>query len=459
MPAFLAAALLCVFTSFAFAANLDVSASYRMRALSYHNLNLNPLARNNHAFLANDARLGIAVRRIGLEKLGAGSDTTMDVGLLLHAVGVAGSSSTLESQPFDRIARHYPSSDLTPFIENAYLRVNRPWSYPVRGTFGRQNYRLASGLLLDDDGAGLTGIVLSGELPWWGLRAEGFVFSDRDARFSAPNALELFGLTVDLPTEGTWQLSQLFERDRALQPVFGCSYVLPGETTRRECLVSKIVKSFSSLRYQIHYGPMVFDGEAALQRGSAVPTGPSPAPNHITYQGDAQVIRAKWKQRLYKTGEGIARLSLARGSGDDPATATRDEAFFPARGHRFQGLERNGFGEFFAATPYDAFGGNYSTSSASGLRDGASGIIVVGGGYTPPAYKGFVFDIDYFLFQAERIRQGSRTLGMEWDFRIRYALQDQFTISATAALFKAGTASNPTRGSSKKYALEVSGRF
>ncbi len=439
------------------AANLDIAASYKMKAVSYSNLNLesDKSLHNNHSFIPNDARLAIAVKRIVLESRGP-EEVTMDVGVTLRALGVTGSTTALQT-PFRRVADNYPASNFTPFIENAYLKVIHPLGYPVETTFGRQNYRLGSGLLLDDDGAGLTGASLRGELPWWGMKLEGFAFADRNAQQAPENSLTLYGLTLDLPSEGIWQLNQLFEKDRAIQRIYGCSFDGMGPDG---CMVSKAMRSFTSLRYSLNYGPIVFDGEAAIQRGAATPTSAIPAPNHITYQGNAQVVKAKWKQRLPRLGEGIARLSIARGSGDDPSTTTTDEAFFPSHGHRFNGLERSGFGEFFAATPYDAFGGNYtSTSTASGLRDGASGIMVVGGGFTPPAYRGFILDVDYYLFQAEHIRTGPRTLGMEWDLRLRYCIQDRVWIALSAALFDAGMASNPSGAKASKYGLEVFGRF
>lgn len=456
--AFAYAVLLSLAPALAGAANLDVSASYRLRGLSYRNLDLrsNPLGRDSRSFVSDDARLGVAVRKIKLPSRG-GEEASMDLGLLLRTLGVAGSSTSLAS-PFSRAALYYPRTDQTPFIENAYLRVRGLWGLPLESTLGRQSYRLGSGLLLDDDGAGLTGFSLRGELPLWGMRGEAFAFADRNPlNTSAPNPATFFGGAVDLPGEGTWQLLQLFERDGAVQLVYGCGYA--GNPEAHGCRVSKAFRSFSAARYQISYGPLVFDGEAALQRGAATPTGPSPAPNHITYAGNAQVVRMKWKQRLYKSGEGIARASVARGTGDDPGTPTRDEAFFPSRGHRHNGFERSGFGEFFAATPYDAFGGNYSSTTASGLPPGLSGILVVGAGYTPPAYRGFNLDVDYFLFQAERVRGGSRTLGMEWDLRLRYPLMEQLQLSATMAYFKAGKVVDPTRSVSRKYALEASGRF
>src|SRR5437879_2966960 len=120
------------------AASLDVTAAYKMKAVSYSNLNYNLNDKNSHSFITNDARLGIAVRKIPLESRG-GEDVTMDLGIVLRAIGVSGSTSSVSS-PFDRIASYYPSSDLTPFIENAYLKVHRLWGYPWEATFGRQSY-------------------------------------------------------------------------------------------------------------------------------------------------------------------------------------------------------------------------------------------------------------------------------------------------------------------------------
>jgi hypothetical protein len=452
-----ALALLAAAAPGARAASLDVTASYKMKSESLRNMDIGRDS-NNHSFISNDARLGLAVKKIMLEA-GAGDDTTLDLGLLLHAVGVAGSTASVAA-PIDRTAIYYPGANLTPFIENAYLRVSRLWGKSIEATFGRQNYRLGSGLLLDDDGAGLTGAVIRGELPWGGMKAEAFAFQDRNPQASAPNSLTLLGFSLDLPTEGTWQLNQLVERDQSQQLVYGCTFTGNADPAQANgCMVSKALRSFTSARYQISYGPLVFDGEAALERGVATPSGPFPAPNHITNNADAEVVKMKWKQSLYRSGEGIARASVARGTGNNPGTPTRDEAFYPSHGHRFNGLDRSGFGDFYGATPYDAFGGNYSTSTKSGLPQGASGLLVVGAGYTPPAYHGFTLDVDYFLYQAERAQGAPRTLGSEWDARLRYQIRDQFSLSAGMAYFRAGLLTDANRSVARKYTFEASGRF
>lgn len=451
------------------ATNLDVSASYRMRAASYSNLLLDLDHRNNHQYIGNDARFGLAVRKIELETV-RGEEATMDVGLLFRALGVAGSTATL-SQPLVQAANFYPGVGMTPFIENAYVRVHNLFGYPITATLGRQTFKLGSGLLLDDDGAGLTGAVIEGNLPWGGMKLLGFIFNDRNTHFGPPNSLDLAGFSLDLPTEGTWQFNELIERDRSPGQVFGCDPFnqVPNVSVNApiNCAISKALRSFTSARYLISYGPMVFDGEAAIERGAATPTSPgpsflAPSPTHIQFKGDAEVGRAKWKQHIPGiSGEGIGRISIGRASGNHFATGAKstDEAFFPSHGHRFDGLERTGFGDFFAATPYEAFGGNYSTTTINGLHQGTSGIIAVGGGITPPAFHGITLDIDFFVFQADRVQRGSKSLGNEWDFRLRYPIQDHFSISASAAIFTPGTATNPAKGAAKKFTLEAVGRF
>lgn len=443
------------------AAGLDVTAEHRLRALSYTRTSLVPGSNDNVSFLSQSTRLGMVFKNIHLSDEG-GETQTLDIAFKLRAIGVMGSTRPA-SPPFDAAAAQYPNTNYLPFFENAALVTHNLGGIPWDVTFGRQTYAQGSGLLLDDNGAGLTGVLVRGALPWWGLKAEGFLFQAMHPT-QGNGTLDLLGGTLELPSEGTWQLNQLIERDRRdqLAAVNGCPAVAGGLPAG--CSVSQARRYITSLRYQIRTGPLVFDGEAAMQKGSATPTGPTAAPNHITYNGNAEVIKAKWRQTFYRskdTGrsiEGIARMSFARGSGDDPATATTDEAFFPSNGRRYDGLEREGFGEFFAATPYDAFGGQ-STATATGLARGLSGIIALGFGATPPAWRGLVLDLDYYLYQADRTIGSGRALGTETDFRLRHDIKDRLTLRLTAAFFSGGSALNPGKPSARRYLFEASGRF
>lgn len=424
------------------AARLDVSTGYRLRALSYKNTHISDPAQDK-SFMTQNARLGFAVRDIELTG-GAGPEpVTMDLALSLRAVGVAGSTGPV-LPPFDAAARRYPNAEFLPFIENAYIKAHGLFGYPMDITFGQQPYTLGGGLLLSDDGAGLTGVSARGSLPWWDMKLDGFVFQPRNNQDSA-NSLTVYGTSLEIPSEGTWQFNQMFERERREMFVAGHQ-------------AGFAVRSFSSARYLINFGPLFFDGEAALQKGSASPSGPTPFDSKIVYSGNAQVLRAKWKQSFFKGEEGIARITAARGSGDSGGTTNKDEAFFPSFGHRYDGLERSGFGDFFQATPYDAFGGQ-STATASGLPQQASGIISVGLGFTPPSYRGITFDLDIWHFQADRNVGPHRTLGSEWDIRARYGFRERLTMSLSMAHFTAGPALTSTKAASSRAMLEFSGRF
>ncbi|MBI5243931.1 MAG: hypothetical protein HY922_09680 [Elusimicrobia bacterium] len=452
----LAASSLPLLFSAARGAAFDVATEYRMRMLSYKNLNLNSDITNNQSFISQRARLGFTLKDISLGQH-KGEPQSMDVSIRLHAVGIAGSSTPAQG-PFDRIAEHYPNTALFPFIENAFIKTRNLAGFPWDAVFGLQSFSLGSGLLLDDDGVGLTGISSKGSLPWLGMSGQVFIFQARNNRMESNN-LSVFGFSLDLPSEGTWQLNELIEKDRTTQyaAVTGCTADAAVNPTK-ECLIGGATRWFSSVRYSLNLGPMVFDGEAALEKGAATPTGPHPPGSHITYNGNAQVLKAKWKQPLWGQTQGIIRMVAARGSGDNPSTETTDEAFFPSQGHRYDGMERVGFGEFFAATPYDAFGGQ-STATANGLQRRASGVIIVGLGITPPAYKGVVLDIDHFIYQSDRNQGPSRTLGSETDIRLRYDVADRFSLKATAAFFTTGAASNPTQNKARRYLLEASARF
>ncbi len=466
MPAM---AALAVFNSRAvLASNLNINGALKMDDYSYSDLNLNSASPNNRDFLETNAQLGIAIDGVSLKQLEEPKldNTTMDAVLKLHAIGVTNSgietgstaSGVLGSQPFKQISENYPAVDYSPFVENAYVDIKDPYGVPLKMTIGRQSFKLGSGMILDDDGAGFDGARVQATLPWWEIKTQAFAFVTHDAHYAVPDNLGLYGFGADLPVQkkkGDLQLNELVEKDNpaAPVPVEGC--INPGPS----CATTKSFKSFTDLEYDIDWGHLSFNGEAALERGEG--SGVAPTPAHITYQGDAEMLDFKWTQPLYHLKEpGIARIIISRGSGDRGGSGGIDGAFFPSHGHQFNGLARDGYGNFFGATPYSAFGGNYSSGTTSGLAAGTSGIDTVGVGITPPAWHGLVLDAGYYLFQADQVLSGSRTLGTEWDADIHYDIRQHLTLEASMGLFKAGTASETTgSGSANVYSFLAVGRF
>ena len=430
------AAVLSLFPARAFGAKLDLNLDYRLRGRSYKNVELSPSGGGIQAFFSHQASLGFAIKNIELD--GArGKAQTMDVALSLKALGIAGSTTPVRA-PFDRIADRYPNSNFIPWIQNAYIKFHNVRAWEM--TFGQQPFRLGSGFLLSDDGLGFMGFSAQRSLPWKNIKTQLFFFSPRPDQAGSEN-IDLFGAYFQIPTEGVWQFSLLREHDRHSPSAVGVA-------------LNKAVKNYLSMGYSLEHRQFAFDGEFAAVRGKSSPS--AAGSSDMTIIGHALMVKGSWKQDLGRFGSGTARLTFGRGSGDNPNTADKDESFLPSFGHRFDGLDRSGIGEFYAASLYDA---RASTSTFNGLPAGASGLSIVGIGLSLPPWRDVHMDLDYYLYQASRSTTGNRSLGKEWDFRLRYNVKDKLTLQASISLFRSGLLLGPGEFTARKYFLEVSGRF
>ena len=420
------------------ATKLDLGVEYRLRGLSYSNPDFDSSTSDTQAFYSQRAFLGFSLKNIVLGNYG-GETQDLDVTLRLQALSIAGSSSPVKA-PFDRIGSRYPNTNFTPWVQNAYLKASNLFGFPWQLIIGRQPLILGSGLILSDDDLGTTAI--KAEIPfstrWIDLESQIFTAKSSESQ-TGDRDLDLHGLSFKIPSEGVWELAYLLERDKS-QPAIKSS-----------------VKNFFSLRYSLEWDQISFDGESAWQQGTAKSAAQGQSDTRIS--GNAVKVQGAWRQPVSHYGEGKARLLFGFGSGDKSSTLSKDESFFPSLGHRFNGLERSGFGEFYGASLYDALGG--SSTTARGLPPGASGIQVVGLGITLPPWKKITLDLDYFVFHAQKVASGNRSLGSEFDSRLSYSLQDKLFFSLTAALFSPGEGSRtgPNKSSAKRLKIEATGRF
>ena len=418
------------------AASLDLSLDYRARALSYSNLQMDSTQKSSNDFISERARVGFLVKKIALDV--PGEDSTMEVGAVLQAVGVAGSTVPL-SAPFDRAAARFPNAQLQPFVENAYMRIYHAMGSSWDATIGRQPAVIGSGLVVSDDGVGFTGITLKRPVKGWG--AQVFYFQPDAHGTAGADRLHLAGAELDIQLDGILTLSDIIEADHTGALENG----VPMRLAERQ---------FPGVRYTVRTDQFAFAGEAVMERGSAKPQDPTLA--KVKYEGSAAVMEGVWKQDLGRLGWGSARLSVAQGSGDNPATPDKDEAFRPTFGHRYDGLERDGWGDYFGASLYDAIGP--STTTVNGLPANVSGIRVVRAGVTLPEIHKVRPDLDYYLYQASTA-PGSHDLGSEIDIRLTYAIKDRLLFRLSAAYFSPGNAMGATKTGGSRYGIEASGRF
>jgi len=420
----------------AFAAKLDLMADVQTKVVSYTNPDFASDTTDGVYFLQN-VRLGFVLKDI--HPSGTTANAT-DVGIVLRSLGVAGSTITLH-HPFSDAASHYPSSDMTPYVEQAYVKISNMLDRDMTLVAGRQDFRLASGLTLSDDGAGFTGFRFKQGSLYKDLAVTGFVFQPKSMD-SESGDVNILGLSFEVPSDGLWQAYSFFELDKR------------GETINLR-QSDKAVRNFTGLSYIMRYGNLSFSGEGAIEKGTAYAA--NSADSNVAYDGSALILTGKWDQPLWALGTGSAHLSYGRASGDKDSSSDTSEAFFPSFGHRYNGIERSGFGEFFGASLYDAMGG--STSTITGMPDGVSGMRMVNLGITLPAFAGIYTDFDYFIFEADTSTLGSKQIGRELDVKFSYPIRDQIRMTAVGAFFSPGGVYADNTPSANKFSFELVGRF
>jgi hypothetical protein len=421
----------------AHAAKLDLTSDVGVKAVSISNINFATQNPGGDFFYLQNASLGIAVKDLHPKKA---SDMTMDVYIKLQAYGIAG-STVAKNAPYDAIAERFPNSNFTPYMENAYMRVTRLFDTNLTFKAGRMPYILATGLTLCDDNMGFTGFTLASERLFNLFDLEFFTFQPK-ASDSKANSVNLLGASVKIPAEGIWEFYNYWEFDKN-----------PGKAAANVAISGRTLQ-FTGLSYSLKYGFLTFKGEGVMQTGSAIKTNSS---EQIKYNASALLLSGKWVQPFGQFGTGEVRITYGRGSGDKNASPDMDEAFFPDYGHRYSGLERSGYGELFAASLYDAFGGDPTTKT--GMPAGLSGIQVVNMGITMPSYRNVFLDVDYYSYEADRAVGASKKLGTELDFRLTYPIGQAFSINAVYAAFSPGSAYPAGTSSAKKFALEALARF
>ena len=313
------------------ASKLDVGAEYRLRGIQITNISYAselPLGSGktvDQKYYSQRARVYLTGKL----------DPGIQIGSVIQAVGVAGSSTALLGR--------YPHEDFTPFIENIYAQANEMFGWPLNLTVGRQPFVWGSGLLISDDDMGFDGVRVEAG-PFWGMRGHLFTAKARE-RFSGENDkdLHLAALSSKWGIHN-FKLGYVMEQDKS-----GTAYNSISSTP-------SVTSDFISRRFinfqadgRLEQGAF-YKAEYAMQMGKAKLPGRDVklSGSALTFEGGFDFVHPRYRRM-------ILAFVFMQGSGDDINTPDEDEKFNPSFGHKFDGLERAGYGEFFAATPYSFF--------------------------------------------------------------------------------------------------------
>ena len=366
------------------ASKLDVGADYRLRGIYYSNptyTSETPIGSGKtieQRYYTHRAKIYIKGK----------FDPQIEVASVIQAIGLSGSTQSFQNR--------YPKEDFSPFIENAYLRGNELFDLPINLTIGRQPYVWGSGLLISDDGLGFDGIRIDME-PFWGIGTHLFTSKAKERINEGDKDLYLGGLSY------TWgihnlKLGWIVENDQS-----GSLYSTIDSTTPEAS--DKISRQFYDFQLAgtLEKGAF-YTAEYVIQSGKAktFTKENTLSGSALTFEGGFDFIHPRYK-----------RMHLAfvfmQGSGDSSATTNEDEKFSPSFGHKFDGLERSGKGEFFAANPYSFFNDDKviipikvgdkvtSTRPYSSLF---SGVRMFGfRGFVKP-WDNFLAGLEYYLYSA-----------------------------------------------------------
>ncbi len=432
---------------------LDIGTDYRLRGISYSRTDFGKDTGQNFTYLSQRA----------IAHVGGRFSPNIEMMTQFQALGVVGSTTPLISNGVvNPSGRRYPNTSFEPWVQWAYLKANHIYDTPIDITIGRQPITLGDGFILSDDDLGFTGVRLQSALPWYGLRGDLFEFRQADT-FVNSNSSDIYGIEITKPFQQTRiQLSVVTQRDATGSTIYArpSENISTGTLSISDLTASRITRTFYDARLE---GRLLeggfYKGEFALQNGNVNRS--SSTLGSVQLGGYAFLISGGLFAHTSKYGPIEIHGSFGLASGDGGG-GNKDNSFHPSFGHRFDGTERSGFGEFYGATLYDALP---SSNSINGLPAGYSGIRVLGAGVTTHPTSLLSIGIDYYVYTAQEtpgrnftLSSTDSSLGTEIDAGAGFAYTSYLSFRASFALFQPGAAYE-FRSNATRVLLEATGRF
>jgi hypothetical protein len=478
------AIFLLLLGSTAFASStLDIGTEYRLRMININRADYG-LTNQHYPFYYSQRALA---------HVGGRFSPNLEFMTQFQAIGVAGSTGSVSNLSVNPAQDRYPSTNFSPWIQLAYLKAKHLFDSNVDLTIGRQPIFLGDGLILADDDLGFTGVRLDALTPWYDIRANLFAFRPVQSFGSQNGGLDIYGVELTKPSRNMrYQLAVVSEHDSSGSTI----YKRPSENTKPTSdqflflqnagqagsfsqfnfAATDITRTFVDGRVEWRLAEGGFlKGELAFQRGSvsrdaslgtstAAALGFTPS---VSLGGYSLLLSGGLYTRFSKYGPIEIHSLFGVASGD--AGGGTDRSFHPSFGHRFDGLERSGFGEFYGASLYDAMpSASYnpasSTPSVSGLPPGNSGIRVIGAGVTTHPTSLISVGVDYFVYTAQESTNFSpapseSNLGTEIDVGVGLAYTSYISFRATMAFFSPGNAYGAYTDKAQRFMMEAVGRF
>ncbi len=343
--------------------------------------------------------------------------------------GLEGSSNPLTTR--------YPNANGNVWVQNAYLRLPNIWKNRIILTLGRQPLQWGDGAILADDELGFNALRAQIKSPLRFLPIDVDVFTAKVTEGLRDRGdTDLHGVNIGFNREVfRWEIMGLWENSNSTQ-----TYQSGGSLTPVN--VGKQSRQIYGVRAKTNLKDAYLKGEFYQQSGKIKPL--VAGDSDIKLDGQGYIVGLGGKATNRVVGRFGAVVEYALGEGDDPKSTDKDEAFRPTFQSRWSGLERKGYGKYFAGTFSDAYSPTNpfgpASSANTGLPEGLSGIQTIKFGIDSTPWAEWTFSIDFYQFKAQNVIRGSKDLGSEIDYGIEYRYSGLVTFKAYLASFKPGEA-------------------
>jgi hypothetical protein len=313
------------------------------------------------------------------------------------------------------------------------------WKGRIIVTAGRQPMQWGDGEILSDDDLGFNAVRAQIKSPFQKIPFDTDFFTAKvtEGLRSAGGETDLTGALLGFDRDLVrWELMSLWENSNTAQP-----YEMGADTTA--IVASNIKRQIMGVRFKANLKDAYMKGAYYIQRGSISRQKTSGVPD-LTLGGAAYMFGLGGKSNTKYLGRFGALAEIAVGDGDDVNTPEKDEAFRPSYSSRWSGLERQGYGRYFAATFSDAYSPSNSfapvNSTNDGLPAGTSGIQSVRFGVESTPWAPVTFTFDYYQYKAQKNLSGPKELGTEFDYGFIYRYSGLVTVKGSMNTFNPGEA-------------------
>src|SRR3989339_325021 len=311
----------------------------------------------------------------------------VSAGFKLFSRGVFGKEFGKE---FTTVKSSITFINYTPQIENVFVKFKEINDYPIDLIVGRQPVKIGQGIIVDDDGLGFDALRLQGTIPLVNIRADTFLIKRVETsatQYTNEKGEDLYSIG------GNWTYDDDYN--------FRVYYFVENSS-------SPLKKDFISLRADGRFKQGVDYRAEIIKAGGG-------------YSGISYLVGLTAYSKIKRLGTTSVNLEYAVGSGQNNGLG-----FDPTYGHKTDGLERAGYGEYFGASISDFYGGlkNFK-ADGQGVHTTLLGL-----GFEP--YNKLHMDFNYYVLfslDSPELSGQESYLGEEFDIMASYKYTENCSIN------------------------------